>query len=62
MHAIMLQVLYDTLKSKLSHQHTLRLLDLGCGYGYSTLAFAILIDELMNSSVSKVEIVGADIH
>jgi hypothetical protein len=43
------------------------MVDYGCGYGYSTLAFAIMVDNLMkyentNGAMGKFEIIGADIY
>lgn len=35
-------------------------MDLGCGYGYSTLSFAMLIDQIVKEG-DTVHLVGADI-
>ena len=41
-------------------------MDFGCGFGYSTLAFALMADQLMKNEkvnpVTKISIVGVDVY
>lgn len=47
----------------LTSKRQVRLLDLGCGFGYSTLSFALLVENLIkNQKGASVQIIGADIH
>ena len=43
----------------------MKILDFGCGYGYSSLSFALLADNLIKKHqirASKVSIVGVDLY
>ncbi|TNV86822.1 hypothetical protein FGO68_gene3735 [Halteria grandinella] len=64
MHAISLQVLREGIMKKLQRNRVLRMVDYGCGYGYSTLAFAIMVDNMMKyeKGMGKLEIMGADVY
>eukprot|EP00347_Sterkiella_histriomuscorum_P021999 403332036 len=61
MHALSLQILMEGMRQKLKLNRRLRFLDLGCGFGYSTLAFAMIADQLVQPG-DTVHIIGADIY
>lgn len=43
------------------------MVDYGCGYGYSTIAFAMMVDSLLKyegqrQTLGRLEIIGADVY
>lgn len=67
MHAISLQVLREGILKKLQRNRVVRMVDYGCGYGYSTIAFAMMVDNLLKyegqrQTLGKFEIMGADVY
>jgi 2-polyprenyl-3-methyl-5-hydroxy-6-metoxy-1,4-benzoquinol methylase len=64
-HAISLQVLRQGLLQHLQSKKAVKLLDFGCGYGYSTLSFALLADNLIKREGirgAKLTVVGVDLY
>ncbi|CDW89036.1 UNKNOWN [Stylonychia lemnae] len=49
------------MQEKLKLQRVIRFLDLGCGYGYSTLAFALMVDKVIKAD-QQMSFLGIDLH
>lgn len=64
MHAIALQVLRQGILEKLRDGRKVRMLDYGCGYGYSTLSFALMANSLIKHDKlgGLIQVVGVDLY
>jgi SAM-dependent methyltransferase len=58
-------VLREGLRQRLLKGGLVRMLDIGCGYGYSTLSFALMADQIIKREGirgAKLSVTGVDLY
>lgn len=62
MHAVSLQHLIKPLEAFSYQDRPIKMLDVGCGKGYSTLAYALLANTVGPKQANKFQMTGVDYH